>query len=239
MLKFFRQIRQRLLTENKFSKYLVYASGEILLVMIGILLALQVNNWNERRNQHQLEQGVLQEMVKNLEQDLEDLEYNIKLQNRFIHSNQIVLTQLDKQTPYHDSLEYHYGNLWGSTLFTKNTSAFDNLKSMGFNIISNDSIRMKITHLYSARYDYLTNIEQIENKFQFDQFHPTFRKNVRMDKLWEKAYPIAPQALADNHEFKELIRFNITTNQFVTNIYKGLILDIQELMELINTELNP
>ena len=47
MIIFFRKIRQRLLTENKFSKYLLYAIGEIALVMIGILLALQVNNWNE------------------------------------------------------------------------------------------------------------------------------------------------------------------------------------------------
>ncbi|PKA99793.1 hypothetical protein B0O79_3514 [Flavobacteriaceae bacterium MAR_2009_75] len=47
MIKFFRHIRKRLLSENKFRKYLLYAIGEIVLVMIGILLALQVNNWNE------------------------------------------------------------------------------------------------------------------------------------------------------------------------------------------------
>jgi len=49
MLRFFRQIRQRLLTDNKFSKYLLYAIGEILLVVIGILIALSINNWNEGR----------------------------------------------------------------------------------------------------------------------------------------------------------------------------------------------
>ena len=49
MIKFFRKIRQRLLTENKFSKYLIYAIGEIILVVIGILIALQINNWNENR----------------------------------------------------------------------------------------------------------------------------------------------------------------------------------------------
>ncbi|NKI30937.1 DUF6090 family protein [Croceivirga thetidis] len=49
MIKFFRRIRQKLLEENRFSKYLLYAIGEITLVMIGILLALQVNNWNEAR----------------------------------------------------------------------------------------------------------------------------------------------------------------------------------------------
>lgn len=67
MLKFFRQIRQRLLTENKFSKYLVYASGEILLVMIGILLALQVNNWNS----NQIEKGLAKEYISRLSTELE------------------------------------------------------------------------------------------------------------------------------------------------------------------------
>ena len=49
MIKFFRSIRQKLLTENKFSKYLLYAIGEIVLVVIGILIALSINNWNEKR----------------------------------------------------------------------------------------------------------------------------------------------------------------------------------------------
>ncbi len=54
MIKFFRKIRQRLLTENKFSKYLIYAIGEIILVVIGILIALAINNWNtenQRKNE--------------------------------------------------------------------------------------------------------------------------------------------------------------------------------------------
>src|SRR6056297_2485873 len=49
MIKFFRKIRQKMLSENKFSKYLIYAIGEIILVVIGILIALQINNWNENR----------------------------------------------------------------------------------------------------------------------------------------------------------------------------------------------
>ena len=47
MIKLFRKIRQKLLAENKISKYLIYAIGEIILVVIGILIALQINNWNE------------------------------------------------------------------------------------------------------------------------------------------------------------------------------------------------
>jgi hypothetical protein len=65
MIKFFRKIRHKLLSENKFSKYLLYAIGEILLVVIGILIALKINNYNESRKERNKEQIVL----KNLKED--------------------------------------------------------------------------------------------------------------------------------------------------------------------------
>ena len=78
MIRFFRQIRQQLLTDNppdkasragKFSKYLLYAVGEILLVVIGILIALQVNNWNEERKSILNEREVYKRILKDLQID--------------------------------------------------------------------------------------------------------------------------------------------------------------------------
>lgn len=68
MLKFFRKIRKNLLIENKTAKYFKYAIGEIALVMIGILLALQVNNWNNNRIDSKREVGY----IKNIERDLKN-----------------------------------------------------------------------------------------------------------------------------------------------------------------------
>ncbi|MCW5518178.1 DUF6090 family protein [Muriicola sp. Z0-33] len=67
MIKFFRKIRQRLLTENKFSKYLIYAVGEIVLVVIGILIALSINNWNELKKQRIEEIGLLRDLKTDFE----------------------------------------------------------------------------------------------------------------------------------------------------------------------------
>ena len=66
MIKFFRKIRQRLLTENKFSKYLIYAIGEIVLVVIGILIALSINNWNENLKNKKLETSYLKRISFNI-----------------------------------------------------------------------------------------------------------------------------------------------------------------------------
>ena len=72
MIKFFRKIRQKLLAKNKFSKYLIYAIGEIVLVVIGILIALQINNWNEQQktksNQEKYLTLLKTEAINNLNQ---------------------------------------------------------------------------------------------------------------------------------------------------------------------------
>lgn len=63
MLRFFRKIRQNLLQQGKVSRYLAYALGEILLIMIGIFLALQLNNWNDRRLDQIEEQEILARLL--------------------------------------------------------------------------------------------------------------------------------------------------------------------------------
>jgi hypothetical protein len=70
MINFFRKIRQQLLTENKFSKYLIYAIGEIVLVVIGILIALQVNNWNEERKESKQKAIILTNLKSDFEADI-------------------------------------------------------------------------------------------------------------------------------------------------------------------------
>jgi len=69
MIKFFRRIRQKLLSENKFSKYLIYAIGEIILVVIGILIALQINNWNEERKATKGEHKLFQQILIDLKNE--------------------------------------------------------------------------------------------------------------------------------------------------------------------------
>jgi hypothetical protein len=73
MIKFFRKIRQNLLIENKTGKYFKYALGEIFLVVIGILIALQLNNWNESRKTNDEFKAVLQQMYTVIDQDSENL----------------------------------------------------------------------------------------------------------------------------------------------------------------------
>ena len=70
MIKFFRHIRKSLLMENKTSKYFKYAIGEIVLVVIGILIALSINNWNEQRKDRKLENELLVQLQSEFESNL-------------------------------------------------------------------------------------------------------------------------------------------------------------------------
>ena len=88
MIKFFRKIRQNLLTENKFSKYLLYAIGEIILVVIGILIALQLNDWNDSRKQLKLENEYYCRLLEDAKLDKEQIINLLELaENRLIASN--------------------------------------------------------------------------------------------------------------------------------------------------------
>jgi hypothetical protein len=97
MIKFFRKIRQKMLTENKFSKYLIYAIGEIVLVVIGILIALQINNWNIRNQ-------TLAELDSSFENLVEDVNKNkiqlldlIKINENKINSCTMLLDNYEQQ----------------------------------------------------------------------------------------------------------------------------------------------
>ncbi|MGX1927929.1 DUF6090 family protein [Flagellimonas sp. 2504JD4-2] len=92
MIKFFRKIRQKLLIENRFSKYLVYAIGEIILVVIGILIALQINNWNEERKAYTLGNEYLSG-IKN------DLKKDFVLLDSVMHQNSQEISLLHSVTP--------------------------------------------------------------------------------------------------------------------------------------------
>jgi len=74
MIKFFRKMRYDLIEKNKTGKYLKYAIGEIILVVIGILIALQINNWNERRKDLSQEQLILMQLQREYISNLNQLD---------------------------------------------------------------------------------------------------------------------------------------------------------------------
>jgi len=94
MIKFFRIIRQKLVTENKVSKYLIYAIGEIILVVIGILIALQINNANENSKKTEFEITILENIKEDILADKIDCELNLQYLKTTITNEQLLLNFL-------------------------------------------------------------------------------------------------------------------------------------------------
>jgi hypothetical protein len=146
MIKFFRKIRQKMLTQNRFSKYLIYAIGEIVLVMIGILLALQVNNWNEVRKNRKAEHEDLVNLKQEFESNYESL-VNL-LEKRHVQEKQYrdyIELITDPAIPVSIKSKNWQPNLNRQIWQAKNTVLNSLLNTGGINRIQNDSLKYLLT----------------------------------------------------------------------------------------------
>ena len=169
--------------KNKTGKYFKYAIGEIVLVMVGILLALQVNNWNELRIQRQKEVVNLLELKKGLESDLitefiPGIDYYVKRKKAV---NKLKGFYNDTKTIHNDSLlKYFRISLSGEWNFIFNVATYENLKSTGIDIISNDSLRTNISSLYSNEYPELIARGDRVLRYSENQVDPVLDDNINL-----------------------------------------------------------
>ena len=148
MLRFFRQIRQHLLTQNKFSKYLLYAVGEILLVVIGILLALQFNTWKEEQVERKKETEILIQLEKEFQKNQDQIHSKIELHQIIVQSSLKVLRLIDQPTNsiLKDSLLYYLSATTTAPTFDPATGVTADLINSGkLYLIRNDSLRHMVS----------------------------------------------------------------------------------------------
>ncbi|MBK8390277.1 MAG: hypothetical protein IPL23_13790 [Saprospiraceae bacterium] len=154
MIKLFRNIRQSLLTEGKPARYLKYALGEIVLVVIGILIALQINNWNESRKSSDQEMLYLSRLLSENMSDVTTFEEYIRELEKG-NETDIALSEAlkDESTPDLDLIQkandyFKYGSIF--PIFTSSSSTFDDLSSTGnLKLLSNTKLRENIVQHYA------------------------------------------------------------------------------------------
>ncbi len=134
MIKFFRKIRQSLLAEGKFKQYLKYAIGEIVLVVVGILIALQVNNWNSDRKQQKETTENLKALKVDLQKDIEGLTEYIKYLHKDIDRSEGLKRRLENPLANLDTLihiaRYEFYPFYDITPGF-NTNTFNSLTASG------------------------------------------------------------------------------------------------------------
>lgn len=232
MIKFFRKIRYRLMSENKTTRYVKYAIGEIVLVMIGILLALQVSNWNDKRIAQKNEVKILSQLNQDLKVNLQELTQIFKT---LVDSNREglkFLTHLNSGKTYHDSIPTWINNYGTHNIFNNANTTYKNLENSEKSVISNDSLRIRITLMYELEF---ANVHTRE-KFLYEEHWPKFKeelyKNFKlgpMKESWLKGQfaditiPRNWNALKKNDDFK---------NAFMS-LYNSRLIRIQWLGETL------
>ena len=188
---------------EKSKNYLLYAIGEIILVMLGILLALQVNNWNEERIEKKIERKLLLEMMQDLRATLNELSTDISMNELLIsQGNEFIEYVNEGQNEFlSDSVSVYF--LWGFSPVFARTVAFNNISTQGINIIKDDSIRLHMAEVYDELMPRIQNNEEyldyhirlIEEKtspfiqFRGDGIRSTttynFRKGIRVSEFYD------------------------------------------------------
>jgi len=188
MINIFRKIRKRLLKSNKISSYLLYAIGEIALVMIGILLALQVNNWNENRKQRNELKGILQSISNDMVVDTTLARGIIKFYEENSKNSLKIINREITMENYKECLPC-IGLITTYQPFNVQRNGFDRLKSITENTtLESDTLIASINNIYS-------------------QFLPLIDKsNERMDNEIMTNF----KAFKDNDWFVDLFQGNFT-----------------------------
>lgn len=171
MIKFFRKIRQNLISKGKTGTYLKYALGEIILVVIGILIALQINNWNESRKQSATEQEFITSLNNDLKQDKAFIERVIELNEPRIEAYEILSSDL--QNLYNndrDSLNSIFNNYFiGQRTFYPISGSYESAVSgNNLTVFRNKELIQKVVRLYNSTYDRLIdNGQQLDERWAF------------------------------------------------------------------------
>jgi len=259
MIKFFRNIRQKLAAENKVASYLRYAIGEIVLVMVGILLALQVNNWNEARKERVNEMKYLKNLKLDLKTDLVNVDSMMVDRTNKVSAGLELMTLKPPTTM--EELTVFESLLWdvyGWTSFTPRTITINELISSGnFNIIKNDSIKYYLMSIKEINEVIVIRREHMRREYDnylydrswsmieilpFTDIGETLKNGRRIDlKLSdEKRLHIASQAAVYLNDIviRNGLKLAVVNNSGILKIYKSLHAEIEKLIKFIDEDID-
>ncbi len=238
MLTFLRKIRKSLIESGSARKYLLYAIGEIALVVIGILIALQINTWNEYRKFEIKEMNLLEELKVNLKTNVLNLEKDVDHQKYQAEKLNSVIAHIEDKRPYNDSISSFLNVGMPAPDVTLTSSAFETLKSSGLELIRSNSLRSDIINLFEVSYPYLMQ----ETKRLEDQMWPSV-----VLPLQQKHFKIMPDmryiptdypGLLQDEEFINMLSFRLTMRVSSTQLKESTIQLTKDVISSIDRELN-
>ena len=232
--------------ENKKSKYLKYAIGEIVLVVIGILIALQINNWNENKKDKAFEFKMLMEIKIALQGDIAHTERMIRRMDKLDSTANVMAKHIVEKSIFEDSLYLHRSGSRHYFLTTGisnqyNLGPYQALKSSGLEKVSNDSLRNFLVYFYDfefPRRKLLINWadrdyeEQVKKLKSFLSYSKVISHDNHYDYI--RKYP---ESLFKNNEFATLLGEIHSRARNVRNRFYGVLPLLEKLIAHIESEI--
>ena len=245
MIKFFRKIRYDLMEQNKTGKYLKYAIGEIVLVVIGIMIALQINNWNELRKEAIYERKILIEIQNSLQKDLNFWKNLLKGRiTRKESGAPELLKKLNNPDVYQDSVGSmirDYANLRIGINFSYDKGPYESLKSIGLDQIKNDSLRQNIVRMYEVTLprgeDFIDGDDDFLEQKIDDLAESFYEYKYSKDSVYKINRMIKLDNMLNNPNFMKMVVIEQERAESYRNRLEPLIDRATSLIEKIKTAL--
>ena len=247
MIKFFRHIRKSLIQKNQMGKYFRYAIGEKLLVVIGILIALQINNWNEERKKRIIEDEVIMALNIEYNKAKEELIYKrsvLNSKNEVLRalSENCSLENIEISIEQMDSLISHSYVL--PSFNPPNATLSDLLNSGKIEVIRDVELR-NLLSTWNGKLDEAKRQESFQGEFLYNRYTPFIEdriefKHLREDRMKIRKtgkFRIDSRKLLSDVKFCNLVRRAIYWNTWVENLYLRLERDIDKIIELTKKEI--
>lgn len=249
MAKFFNKIRKKLLSNNKTGRYLTYAAGEIILVVIGILLALQINNWNEGRKREILKNTYLTRLINDVKKDTSNINYIVSE----IKKNQACIDLLISSLAINSSasdldstITSYFERGWIISEFIPTDNTYTDLSQTGnMNILKNTALIDEIIRYYG-----FVQVIENSNNVNKDWITPLDQELARITAAFELdpttthlfSHKSRVDAIKDMVDNKSLVERNAAGHYWINESLSGNVVALKgvckNLIKSLNEELH-
>ena len=221
------------------AKNIRHAVGELLLIVAGILIALAISDWHSQNLQREQELAVLSEIQTALMVDLEALELGVQEWSETTDEIEALIEILVSEPDYNPSFAKLFGAPYGIRPIELNTAAYESLKSVGLQAVSNPELRLSIARVFDQHYESLGFVDKVDTNVTLDVMRPYYLTHFSNLVFLKSATPLDYEAIIQDTYFQNIVEYRLNViNSNQLNSYPHAIEDIRAALKMLDAELN-
>ena len=234
MIRLFRNIRQRLLSEKSYGIYILYASGEIILVVVGILFALQIDKWNENKNTQKELTEIFEEIREDLILDTTSISSTLMERQMDFEAQSRVIQAIQEDIPFTDQIQSDLGRVMIRRPIALVSSGFNLLKESKLTSIEDRFFRSTLIKYYEQVVVEMKE-EYMDDKFEFETvLLPYVRLHFKEYEFGQHALPLDWESLKDDHYYISTLQINLNNIGSTINIMRYGLNSATKLIAIID-----